>query len=330
MRVIAGIYKGRKLNSPKGGAVRPTSDKIKGAIFNILGDIGGKIAVDLFSGSGALGVEALSRGCKKVLFCDADRAAIDLTLSNLTFVEKKKYEVSRGDFAENVRRLKNEGVIADIIFCDAPYSMNKDAEILRSVAQSGILRKGGVLVSERDARGEPADASGFCRTDIRRYGNTRVEFYRNLSACAVTGTFDPFTLGHRFLVETALKRFDLVYAAVLINENKTMTYPLRERLNMIKESLKDLGDRVKIENYGGMAVDYCKMRGVRYIIRGVRDEKDLSFEREMADYNFRRGGITTLLVPAKEPEISSTLVKTRVAGGGTVEGLVDENIIELL
>lgn len=331
MRVIAGKYRGRRLISPDGDNIRPTTDKIKESLFNILrNDLEDAVVVDLFAGSGSLGIEALSRGAKKVYFCDIDNRALTLIKNNLAFCDREDYEIIKGDFSDCIRKLASRNVKADIIICDPPYRFKKGEEILKKCAEAAILNASGIITIERAAADGALPDREYFLTSTRKYGTVAIDVFRNVTKAAVTGTFDPFTNGHRYLVEEALKEFGAVYVVALINEQKQTTYSVKERLKIMETALQDLKKQVRVEFYGGFAADYCLERGIKYIIRGVRTSEDMSYEREMADFNFRRSGVNTILLPAKQPEISSTAVKEKLLDNQSIDGMVDEEIIPYL
>ncbi len=327
MRVIAGKYKGRRINPPLDNSIRPTTDKIKESLFSILrDDTEDAVVIDLFAGTGGLGIEALSRGAKKVYFCDIDGRSIALLKSNLTFCPSSEYEIIKGDFSDCVRRLAARGVKADIIICDPPYDKKLGNTILSEIKSADILKKGGAITVERATDDEKLSEREFFNESVHKYGNITVEVFRNWQTAAVTGTFDPFTKGHEYLVGTALKQFDAVYVVMLVNENKVARYSVEKRLKMAEIALRPFKKRVKVEFYDGMAIDYCKDKGIRYIIRGIRTPSDTEYEREMAEYNFNHGGVETVFVAAKDSYLSSSLVRERIDGELPVDGLVDENI----
>ena len=136
MRVISGIYRGRKLNSPINDAVRPTADKVKESIFNVIQfDVAGCAFVDLFAGSGGMGIEALSRGAKSVVFSDCDREAIRLINSNLRGIDGD-YKVLSRDYRDVLFTLSGK---QDFIFVDPPYKTDYIEDICRIVKERDIL-----------------------------------------------------------------------------------------------------------------------------------------------------------------------------------------------
>ncbi len=330
MRVIAGKYKGRKLNSPINNSIRPTTDKVKEAMYNILqGEIEDSYVLDMFAGSGGLGIEAISRGAKKVYFCENNSKALDLLVSNLAFVDKTAYEIFKGDYSDCLRLLASRDIKLDIVFCDPPYIKKLGREVLDKIQKHDLLAENGKIVIERKTSDESIQHGIFAKTRQRRYGETTVEIFSKIRKVAVTGTFDPFTVGHKDLVASALEDFDLVYVVILDNPDKKVEYPIDDRLNMIKLSLAEYEERVVVEYYNGMAVDYCNKNGIKYILRGIRDDRDFVYEREMAQYNKENGGIETIFMNAVT-KVSSTQVRERIKQSVSVENMVEEKIIPIL
>ena len=116
----------------------------------------------------------------------------------------------------------------------------------------------------------------------------------------------------------------------MVNPDKEATYSVEKREKLIRMSLGEYKKRIRIEFYDGMTVDYCKMRGIKYIIRGVRNEKDAAYEKEMAEYNKKHGDVETVIFEAERKDISSTEVKRRVKDGLSIEDMVNDNVISLL
>ncbi len=179
MRVNAGELKGRRLISPKGDYIRPTNDKVKEAMFSMLlpfmeGDF---VAVDLFTGSGNLGIEAISRGAKTVFFSDDSRESLALARQNIKLcgVEDRAVLLA-GDFRANIKRI-NQPV--DIYLLDPPYADGCILPALEAINEKGNLKEGGVVVCEhayRDAL--PEEACGFVTIKSRKYGAIGVTIYQ--------------------------------------------------------------------------------------------------------------------------------------------------------
>ena len=171
MRVITGIARGRKLSEPVGMDIRPTADQVKESIFNILqGDVEGRACLDLFSGTGQMGIEALSRGAKSCVFVDQSRMAVKLTKENL---EKTKLsgDVFQGD---SLRFLESREQY-DLIFVDPPYQAGLYPEVLKRIKDFDKLHTGGIIVVESSADFEP-ETPGLPIVKLKsyKYGKIRV------------------------------------------------------------------------------------------------------------------------------------------------------------
>ena len=178
MRVIAGEKKGRKLNSPKGDLIRPTPDKVKGAIFNIVSaQIEDAVVLDLFAGSGALGIEALSRGAGKVIYGDFDKSSISLVKKNLEHVDyTDKAQLIFGDFKEVLNEIKDK---IDVVLLDPPYYKGFYDEVLESLGDSTILNPDAIIIVERDTwNGIPDEVGKLHKSDTRKYGKTSIDIFK--------------------------------------------------------------------------------------------------------------------------------------------------------
>lgn len=145
MRVIAGKYKGRRLESPKGNIIRPTTDKVKEAVFGSLQfDIPGAAVLDAFAGSGALGIEALSRGAEYVDFVEKNAACIRTLQKNLGIIEDSNCNIIKGDVLKSFSRLGKY----DIVFLDPPYDQGQYLPFLEMAKEHGIIKDGGKIILE--------------------------------------------------------------------------------------------------------------------------------------------------------------------------------------
>lgn len=325
MRVIGGKLRGRKLLSPKGNEVRPTSDMAKQGVFNVLQfDIEGSRFVDLFSGSGAIGIEALSRGAAEVVFCDNGREGITLTNENLRLVKDLKgarYRLVSRDWRDCLRTLSGKW---NYIFCDPPYGTVDIADIAAVVKRTGILEDDGMLVFEHDSDAPCVTPEGFELVKSRRYGRITVEFFAHVAEiCALTGSFDPFTVGHRTLAEQAAERYGKVVVVVAVNENKQGLFSLKERAEIARASVADI-EGATVEICPGMVWEFCRDKGIGTIVRGWRNAEDLAYEREMAAFNKEHGGIETVLIEAKGEyaDIHSHSVRELLEKGGDIGAYV--------
>ncbi len=174
MRVVAGELGGRRLQAPAGRATRPTADRVREALFSILGDVSGARVLDLYAGSGALGIEALSRGAARAEFVDRDRRAVEAIRRNLTELGIAG-EVRRRDALSWLGR-DGGGRTYDLVFCDPPYdSAVRLAEPL-SERLPALLSESARIVTESDKR-FPLELSLPLLRE-RTYGDTRIAVYR--------------------------------------------------------------------------------------------------------------------------------------------------------
>lgn len=171
MRVISGTARGLKLTSLSGDATRPTLDNVKEAVFSMLFDrvVDAKV-LDLFAGSGALGIEALSRGAASCIFADKSADAVKVVRDNLSKARMQmRAEVLGCDFRDALGRLANEGNKFDIIFLDPPYADGFLNEALHQIAALSLLEPGGVVVAEYDF-GTMIDIQNYNLLKDKRYG----------------------------------------------------------------------------------------------------------------------------------------------------------------
>ena len=178
MRVITGTARGIQLKTPEGMVTRPTTDRVKEAMFSIIHfDIPGARILDLFGGTGQLGIEALSRGAKSAVFVDAGEPACRLIKENL---KKTKLEgqgrVVRSDYLDYLSRCRET---FDIILLDPPYAEVFLENALKKITEIDILSENGIIVAERPFGKElPWEFAGFDRSKDYKYGNTLVTIYR--------------------------------------------------------------------------------------------------------------------------------------------------------
>ena len=178
MRVITGKARGVQLKTPEGMATRPTSDRVKEALFSIINfDIPGMTVLDLFGGTGQLGIEALSRGAEKAVFVDASEAACKLIRENLKRTKlESQARVVRGDYLSFLRSCREK---FGIILLDPPYAEDFLENSLNCITEIDILQSGGIIVTERPLE-KPLllDFPGYTRSRDYKYGNTLITIFR--------------------------------------------------------------------------------------------------------------------------------------------------------
>jgi 16S rRNA (guanine(966)-N(2))-methyltransferase RsmD len=180
MRVIAGKAKGRRLKTPKGRGIRPTADRVKEALFNILPhDLSGRKVLDLFAGTGNLGMEALSRGAEEAVLVEASRGAARLIEENLrTLGFENSSRVLTAPVLRSLRMLSQRGERFDLVFLDPPYEQELVGQTLKAIAQEELPRENGVVVVEHSVREKVGERYGtLTLTDRRRYGDTQLSFF---------------------------------------------------------------------------------------------------------------------------------------------------------
>ena len=178
MRVITGKARGVVLKTPDGMETRPTSDRVKEALFSIINfDIPNAAVLDLFGGTGQLGIEALSRGAKSAVFVDAGDPACKLIRENLRRTKLEgQGKVVRSDYLQYLRNCKEK---FDIIFLDPPYAEVFLENSLKKLSEIDILQSGGIIVCERPLGKElPWELAGYTRSKDYKYGNTLLTLYR--------------------------------------------------------------------------------------------------------------------------------------------------------
>ena len=178
MRVITGSARGVQLKTPEGMVTRPTSDRVKEAMFSIIHfEIPGAEVLDLFGGTGQLGIEALSRGAKSVVFVDEGEPACRLIRENLKRTRlESQAKVVRSDYLAYLERANAQ---FDIILLDPPYAETFLENSLNKITEIDILRTGGIIVTERPLGKElPWEFSGYERSKDYKYGNTLLTIYR--------------------------------------------------------------------------------------------------------------------------------------------------------
>ena len=177
MRIIAGELKGRKLVTPKDDSVRPTTDKVKEAVFSMLMPwLPDSVVLDLFAGTGSLGLEALSRGAKRAYFVDRDRRSIAMVRENVAHCRVEDRSVILcSDHASAMNRIHDT---VDIVFLDPPYKAGLMTDCLQRLDSSGLVPEGGLVVAEHGAQETlPEECAGFNRIKERRYGKICISVY---------------------------------------------------------------------------------------------------------------------------------------------------------
>lgn len=179
LRIISGRYKGKKLHSVRGLTIRPTADRLRESIFNILSHgVLNAMVLDLFAGTGAMGMEALSRGAESAVFVDNNPEALSVIQRNITSCSfDKQARIIKWDIKENLNCLKLAGTAFDLVFMDPPYNRGMVKPALLNLERTGSLKKGARIVVEHSPL-EPIPDPVFIFEiqDRRKYGKTLVSF----------------------------------------------------------------------------------------------------------------------------------------------------------
>lgn len=186
MRISAGQHRGRQLRSPKGLRTRPTSEFLRQAIFNVIGErIRGAAVLDLYAGTGAIGLEALSRGAAGATFVERDRRAVASLRANLTALDLgARARVLVGEVLPTLGELQEEGETFDCVFLDPPYAAEQAIGCIETLAPGGILSENALLVVQAFHKTAlPGQAGVLRRSGQRRYGESALSIYVRESPC---------------------------------------------------------------------------------------------------------------------------------------------------
>jgi 16S rRNA (guanine966-N2)-methyltransferase len=181
MRIIGGEARGRRLYIPKTSAIRPTTNRIKEAFFNIIRFIDGKTFLDIFAGTGNMGLEALSRGAGKATFIEMNQVMVDAVTRNIAaccFTGSS--EIISSDFIRAIRKLKERAEAFDILFADPPYEQGYVVQTLENLVSGELVAKDGLLIIQHSIREVIKDNEygQLALIDQRQYGDTLLSFFR--------------------------------------------------------------------------------------------------------------------------------------------------------
>jgi 16S rRNA (guanine(966)-N(2))-methyltransferase RsmD len=183
MRIVAGLAKGRKIEAPKGMDVRPTTDRVREALFSSIAfRLENARVLDLFAGTGALGIEALSRGAASCVFVDGARKSIEIIRQNIAacgFDSQSK--VIERDALIALHQLKSKEHLFDIVFLDPPYQGPMLERALHALDKDAFLATDALIVAEHPAEKPPSMPGGLSITSTKRYGNTVLSFVQRIS-----------------------------------------------------------------------------------------------------------------------------------------------------
>lgn len=177
MRITGGELKGRFTKCPD-GVIRPAMDRMRESVFAILGDLSGKSFLDLFSGSGTIAIEAVSRGAENVVLCEKDKIKVKTVLENVSITEKVMHKKIECHFMPVELFIKRTKTQFDIIFCDPPFPYKFHQDLIKSISDNNLLKESGIVLIHRPSEKDMPDVLGNLRKkDYRIYGRSIVDFY---------------------------------------------------------------------------------------------------------------------------------------------------------
>jgi pantetheine-phosphate adenylyltransferase/16S rRNA (guanine(966)-N(2))-methyltransferase RsmD len=332
VRVIAGTARGTRL-APVPRGVRPTSDRVRESVFNALGQFFEGDVLDLYAGTGSLGIEALSRGCDRAAFVEKDRRALATIRENLQRTRlQDRAEVVAGDVGRVLDRMLTDGRQFNLIFADPPYRIAA-TEVGGVLSRIGaLLAPGGRAVLESGEA--PAAGTQGEKGVTRRYGGTYVTILERSEITMIVavcpGSFDPVTAGHLDIIRRASKIFDHVVIAVGANMRKKPVLPAVERARLIEKVTADI-ENVSVELMDGLLVDFARERGAQVIVKGLRAVSDFESEFEQAQLNrtmYPELETVFIMASSEHSFLSSSAVREIASFGGDVRGLVPDGILE--
>jgi pantetheine-phosphate adenylyltransferase len=338
VRIIAGQARGRRLVAPKGQATRPTPDRVRESLFSIVQErLADAQVLDLFAGTGALGLEALSRGARSVTFVEEARSALTALQRNIETVGIGKPEVLPLAAQRAVGKLAERGRAFDLVFLDPPYAAGLLPQMLAALAEHALLLPRALVVCEHHGRDVAPNAPpSYQLLETRAFGDVSLSFFEfrpgertdRVTIALYPGSFDPVTYGHLNILERALKVFDRVIVGVAINVTKTPLFTPTERMQIFREAIGN-EERVEIDSFDGLLVDYATRRGANVIVRGLRAISDFEFEFQMAHMNRKLNPqLETIFMMTGEDYffVSSQMVREIAKFRGDLHGLVPPSV----
>jgi pantetheine-phosphate adenylyltransferase len=359
MRIIAGYLGGRRLAAKVASGTRPTSDRVReaiGSLLNARDAFAGASVLDLFAGTGALGLEALSRGAEHLVSIDNASESLRCLETNVQAlgvaaqVTRRKLDLLQkpGRVVSALAPLAQRPF--SLVIADPPYrELRKLEPLLAELASAPVCAPEALFLVEHARSTQVGEIPGLVHLGRYVYGDSAVtllarrlqigEGEENTMSSAVSqarasaaiyaGSFDPITNGHVAVIRSGLVAFDRIIVAVLTNTTKKPLFSVDERVEMIRDAMRQEGNEatVEVDRFDhGLLVDYAKEKGVRVLLRGLRAVGDFEHELQMANMNRHLAeGIETVFIMANDYfYVSSTLIKEAAALGGNLHGVVPE------
>lgn len=320
MRVISGKYRGKRLNSPIGNDVRPTGDKVKESIFNVIQfDVAESRFLDLFCGSGSMCIEAISRGASYTLFADVSKSSLALTQGNLKGISEA-YKLVNRDFRDALYSAEGKW---DFIFVDPPYKTDYIESICQIVKDRAMLAENGYIIYEHSDK-QYKLPDGMYIAKRKSFGIVTVDYIAiSRGKTALAGSYDPITKGHLDVLDKALEEYDEAVILLACNPDKQYLFSLEERLEFARVAVKDYLN-VTVDVCDGFVYEYCKSKGIEKVYRGYRNKEDLKYEEDMAKFNAEHGLRTQLVEGIRE--ISSSLIREKLKNGEDIKKYLPDGV----
>jgi pantetheine-phosphate adenylyltransferase len=339
MRIIAGFLGGRRLPAKVVSGTRPTSDRVREALGSVLAGRGAfedARVLDLFAGTGALGLEAISRGAREVLAIDSGAAALRGLEQNVRELGvESQLRHRKLDLLQRPERvleallasMGKERTAFSLVFADPPYrELPRFVPLLAALAQHPAIREDALFGIEhaRDNGSQLQEIVGLRAVGHYLYGDTAITLLARAgqigegeanhmasksavgsrpSAAIYAGSFDPITNGHVAVIRSGLVAFERIIVAVLTNTAKKPLFSVEERTEFIRDAVSgmdipDSANRVEVDRFDdGLLVDYARKKDVHVLLRGLRAVGDFEHELQMANMNRHLApGIETVFI----------------------------------
>ena len=329
MRIVAGSRKGHRIAAPKGVVTRPTGDRVREAVFNIVGPVEEARVLDVFAGSGAMGLEALSRGAARAVFVEQDRDACRVIQQNLEKLRLTGAVVLCQDAVRALREEKARGHRYDL---DPRRRAVRGMGPVRRAARRaapGTTRRGRPR-RRRDVRAHRARASPRRADEPPLRFRTHHGLLQMITAIC-PGSYDPVTNGHVDVIRRAAGIFDRVVIGVVRDPlHKETLFTVDERVKFLEDALVGC-DNVVVDVFSELVVDFARKHDAQTMVKGLRVISDFEWEFQMNHLNRQLAPeIETVYVMASPlfSFVSSSGVKEIASFGGRVDELVPKAVAE--
>ena len=339
--------------APRTG-VRPTADRVRESLFAVLGPLDGAHVLDLYAGTGALGIEARSRGAKRAVFVDRSAKSLSVLRRNLDALAlTERTRVIQADAMASLARLARAGESFDLVCADPPYAAAGVESVLAALVECRLLHTNATLVVERSRRHPLMSIAGLALIDERSYGDTviarlgrvgsdakevsegdgnEMSEIRERRVALFPASFDPLTNGHLDIAVRTRRMFDEVVLALAVNLDKNETFSVAERLEVLETATSE-DPGLRVVSFSGLTVDFAREIGAQAIIRGVRAMSDFEYEFEMALMNkhLNPDVETLFMMPSQQYlYVSSSRLKELARFGRDVQEFVPPGVAKML